>query len=729
MNSNQSKVDREYNVPRPRRIYLLIVIVALVILGTMAYTLFTGNRISAKYAPLVDATMEIRFQGTQAHLWFEEVISGDPYKKIEEVLDFIDQADWYAQAILEGGSNPEGTFIPIKDPKIEEPIRIVRKDLAEFKKLTKQRLKIGKAAGIGSDVDQKYDAVFEHFLKQSDSVEKLIQNAMTQDLERFRFSQVFLMLACLILSVAVGVLFHRLDRRRADAVVLARKEELRARQSEKWLSTSLESMGDAVITTDPEGKVTYLNPVAESLTGWNRSDAKGVEITDVFNIANEETRKPVENPVSRVLREGIVVGLANHTVLITKDGKQIPIADSGAPIKDDQGHRMGVVLVFHDILERKLAEQKIQEYSQNMERMVEERTKELNRALYDMEESRDRIDAILKSVADGLIVTDIYNKIILMNRAAEDLLNVRFSEVIDRSIDFAIQDKTLRDKIKNTLEKKKTDYQFDFELPGEDIKHPLIMRAGTSGIKDKAGNHTGIITIIHDVTLEREVDRMKTEFLSTAAHELRTPLTSILGFSELLLTRKDLKEEEKEESISYINKESVNLAAIVNDLLDISRLESGLSFLLNKEKYVVGDAIKRLIPYVQGISSKHKLKVVLPEEPVELLVDKEKMEQVLKNLLNNAVKYSPDGGTICLSAKMRRSAIEISVADQGIGMTAEQVQKIFDKFYRVDASDSAIEGTGLGMTIVKYIVEAHGGKVWVESELGKGTTVKYTIPI
>jgi PAS domain S-box-containing protein len=363
MNSNQSKVDREYNVPRPRRIYLLFVIVALVILGTMAYTLFTGNRISAKYAPLVDATMEIRFQGAQAHLWFEEVISGDPYKKIEEVLDFIDQADWYAQAILEGGSNPEGTFIPIKDPKIEEPIRIVRKDLAEFKKLTKQRLKIGKAAGIGSDVDQKYDAIFEHFLKQSDSVEKLIQNAMTQDLDRFHFSQVFLMLACLILSVAVGVLFHRLDRRRADAVVHARKEELRAGQNEKWLSTSLESMGDAVITTDPEGKVTYLNPVAESLTGWNRSDAKGVEITDVFNIANEETRKPVENPVSRVLREGIMVGLANHTVLITKDGEHIPIADSGAPIKDDQGHLMGVILVFHDILERKQAEEALRKYA------------------------------------------------------------------------------------------------------------------------------------------------------------------------------------------------------------------------------------------------------------------------------------------------------------------------------------------------------------------------------
>jgi signal transduction histidine kinase len=155
------------------------------------------------------------------------------------------------------------------------------------------------------------------------------------------------------------------------------------------------------------------------------------------------------------------------------------------------------------------------------------------------------------------------------------------------------------------------------------------------------------------VSHEREVDRMKTEFISTTAtHKLRTPLTSIQGFSELLLTRKDLKEKEKEEFVSYINKQSVNLAGIVNDLLDISRLESGRSFLLNKEKCVVGDAIKGLIPYVQGMSSKHKLKVVLPEEPVELLADKDKVEQVLKNLLSNAVKYSPEGGIVCLTAKV-----------------------------------------------------------------------------
>jgi len=515
-------------------------------------------------------------------------------------------------------------------------------------------------------------------------------------------------------------------------------EELR--ESEERFRSVVETANDAIVSIDARGNIVFWNHVAESIFNYSMDEIIGQPLTLIMP---ERFRESHQKGISRVIstEKSNYLGKTFELVGLRKDGSEFPLELSVATWK--AGEETFFTGIMRDISERKQAEKEIREYSENLESMVEERTRELNRALYDTEEARDKIDAVLKSVADGLIVTDIYNRVILMNRAAEDLLGVRFSEVIGRVIDFAIRDETLKDRVKTTLDKKKEGYEFDFELPGEDTKHPRIMRARTSVIEDNTGQHTGIITIIYDVSHEREVDRMKTEFISTAAHELRTPLTSIQGFSELLLTRKDLKEEEKEEFLSYINKQSVNLAAIVNDLLDISRLESGLSFLLNKEKCVVGDAIKRIIPYVQGMSSKHKLEVVLPEEPVELLADKEKMEQVLKNLLSNTVKYSPEGGIICLTAKViaeltdaeenseictPHSAIEISVADQGMGMTPEQIDNIFEKFYRVDASTSAIEGTGLGMTIVKHIVEAHGGKVWVESELGKGTTVTFRIP-
>ncbi len=362
------------------------------------------------------------------------------------------------------------------------------------------------------------------------------------------------------------------------------------------------------------------------------------------------------------------------------------------------------------------------------ERARREAEKKLRASLSDTEQARDSIDGILKSVADGLIVTDTYNRVVLMNRAAEDLLGVRFSEVIDRPIDFAIKDKALREKVRETLDKKTTGYQFDFELPGDSPAHPRIMRARTSVIFDRESKETGIITIIHDVTYEREVDRMKTEFISTAAHELRTPLTSIQGFSEILLMREDLKSEEKKKFLSYINKQSVGLAKIINDLLDISRIESGRGFTLNKTTCDFGESINRVVPFFKEQSAKHEYEVVLPEEPVKVNVDTEKMEQVLKNLLSNAVKYSPDGGVIRVKTDFLEDHYQVSVEDHGIGMTPDQVDKIFDKFYRVDASNTAIEGTGLGMSIVKYIVEAHGGEVWVESELGKGTTVTFTIP-
>ena len=352
----------------------------------------------------------------------------------------------------------------------------------------------------------------------------------------------------------------------------------------------------------------------------------------------------------------------------------------------------------------------------------------LNSAVTDAEQGRDKIDGILKSVADGLIVTDIYNNVILMNHAAEELLGVRYKDVFNQPIDFSIKEKTLREKVRETLDKKITGHQFDFELQSDDSEHPKIMRARTSVIFDSETNETGIVTIIHDVTHEREVDRMKTEFISTAAHELRTPLTSIQGFSEILLMRENLKPEEKKKFLTYINQQSVGLAAIINDLLDISRIESGRGFALNKQPCNVGGAIQEIIPYFREHYTNHQFEVALPEKPVQLNVDKEKMGQVLKNLLSNSAKYSPEGGLIRVGGEIFEDHYRISVQDRGMGMTPEQVDKMFDKFYRVDASNTAIEGTGLGMTVVKHIVEAHGGKVWVESEPGKGTRVTFTIP-
>jgi len=369
------------------------------------------------------------------------------------------------------------------------------------------------------------------------------------------------------------------------------------------------------------------------------------------------------------------------------------------------------------------------EYRSDLERRVVERTEDLKQALLETEEARDRIDGILKSVADGLIVTDVYNRVLLMNRAAEDMLNVRLTEVIARPIDFAIMDETLRDRLKITLNKKQSGYEFDFILPGYDKDLAPIMRAGTSVIYDKDGNETGIVTIMHDVTHERMMDRMKTEFVSTSAHELRTPLTSIQGFSELLITREDLTDEERQRFLRYINEQAVKLGQIINDLLDVSRMELGKGFQIRKERTRALQLIEEIEPYVRGVKTKHVFEISKQSEDSFVMVDRGKMDQVMKNIISNAVKYSPDGGVIRISGKAREKEFILRIEDQGMGMLPEQVQKIFEKFYRGDAAFSSIEGTGLGMSIVKHIVDSHGGRVWVESERGKGTQVSVALPL
>ena len=152
------------------------------------------------------------------------------------------------------------------------------------------------------------------------------------------------------------------------------------------------------------------------------------------------------------------------------------------------------------IVEHKRAEEKLKEYSKNLERMVEERTRELRRALYDTEQAREKVDGILKAITDGLIVTDRYDRVVLMNSAVEDLLEVRLTEAIGRPIDFAIRDETLKARLKTALEKKKAGYRFDVQLPGKDKEHPKIIRTMTSIIKDKEGRYASMVIIMHDIT-------------------------------------------------------------------------------------------------------------------------------------------------------------------------------------------------------------------------------------
>ncbi len=227
----------------------------------------------------------------------------------------------------------------------------------------------------------------------------------------------------------------------------------------------------------------------------------------------------------------------------------------------------------------------------------------------------------------------------------------------------------------------------------------------------------------------KELDRMKSEFLSTAAHELRTPLTSILGFSEILLKRK-LDEERRNKFLKIINEESLGLSALINDLLDLSRIESGRGFKISKAPIEIKEVILENIDIFQAQTDKHTFKTNLSHDLVKIEADKDKINQVMENLISNALKFSPEGGEITVSIEQSKDKIKVSVSDNGMGIPEKDLPHLFEKFYRAEnASSKAIGGTGLGLAIVKYIVESHGGRISAESKIRKGSTFSFALPI
>ncbi|MDY6854983.1 MAG: PAS domain S-box protein [Thermodesulfobacteriota bacterium] len=496
-------------------------------------------------------------------------------------------------------------------------------------------------------------------------------------------------------------------------------ERKQAQENLKRAATILETMIDGVVITDLSGRIIDLNRAAMDQLGYIKEELIGKNAQDI--LSTEEDRKKFYKDLEKLISRKKII--ASEYLVKRKDGSTFPTSLSLSVTIDSDGKSSDIVAVSRDITLRKKTEEALKQFNMELEENVRAATKELS-------EEKEKLDVILHNTADGILVTDLQNRVILINPAAECLLGITMKKVLGKKIDLCINDKTLKEKIFTTRKEERMGYEFELEYKDPEGFNSRVLSGNTACLKSREGKVMGVVTALNDITKLRDLDRMKTDFISTAAHELRTPLTSIQGFSEILLIKDDLLEEEKKRFLTYINKQAVGLAMIISDLLDISRIESGLGFTLSGVKCNAVDSIKNIIPYFQEMSPKHSFEMVLlPEEPVKVFMDSEKIEQVLMNILSNAVKYSPEDGVIRVSGEMHKDSYQISVEDHGIGMTPDQVEKIFDKFYRAKTSDTAPEGTGLGMTITKYIIEAHGGKVWIESELGKGTTVRFTIPI
>jgi signal transduction histidine kinase len=225
---------------------------------------------------------------------------------------------------------------------------------------------------------------------------------------------------------------------------------------------------------------------------------------------------------------------------------------------------------------------------------------------------------------------------------------------------------------------------------------------------------------------------MKSEFIAIAAHELRTPLATIQGYAELMYNRElsiRITPEQQHEYLGYILDRSTALEQITNDLLDVGRAETGRKLILERTPCEMITLVHEIVNHHRRESPIHSFVVDCPEACLKLNVDRNKIHRVFDNLLSNAVKYSPKGGTIRIKGEMNSQKLVVTIKDEGVGMTPEQINQAFNKFYRADTSNTAVRGLGLGLTICKTIIEAHGGIIWIDSHPGEGTAFHFSLPI
>lgn len=630
------------------------------------------------------------------------------------------------------------------------------------------------------------------------------------------------------------------------AVVTAR-DAARLYSAERELAATLRSVGDAIISTDAQGVVRFLNPVAEKLTGWTESSARGRTLEQVFHIVNEQTRAKVESPVSKVIREGAIVGLANHTVLIARDGTERPVEDSGAPVLAADGTLAGVVLVFRDATVGRTAERAIQVSEQRFRAAIAaiEGVLWTNTAEGEMrgeqpgwaaltgqspaeyqgfgwsqavhpEDAQPTINAWLEAVHSKQPfrfehrVRDRSGEwrrfsihaipVLEPNGAIREWVGVHADITEQRQFESQLRERerrfaALANSIPQLAWTNRADgtqeffnrqwfeytglsptesvrpevwekvvhpddyphshqlwmqvlgsgerYEAEFRMRGQDgVYRWFLARANAD--RDEQGSIIewfGTCTDI-DASKRAEEDLRRTEaslrdadvrkdvFLATLSHELRNPLAPIRTAARLL-EMPTLSPQDLERSRAIITRQVRHMASLLEDLLDVSRITRG-ALTLKKQPVNVQQRVAEAIETVQpAIEAKNQtLQLDVSRAAIEIDADPVRLVQIVANLLANASKYTAPGGTIALRAQLLQGQLQLSVRDTGIGLAPENLSKVFEMFTRISPVTDRIEGgLGIGLALVKGLVELHGGRVEAHSDgVNCGSEFRVVLP-
>jgi PAS domain S-box-containing protein len=559
----------------------------------------------------------------------------------------------------------------------------------------------------------------------------------------------------------------------AQALLRASRTEA-AEETRQWFSTTLRSIGDAVIATDERGVVRFINPIAERLTGWSESEALGQPLDAVFHIISERTRAVVESPVAKVLREGKIIGLANHTVLLSKTGPEIPIDDSGAPIRNEAGEVVGVVLVFRDVSHEKRHENQNEFLARAGEALVSSLDYQVtlgNVAQFAVPRLADwctvdlldpttgRIEQVAVAHADpakaryaeelgrrypqaqdapnGVPRVIRTGKSELYAELPQELVEARARDANHLRI---IRELELRSAMIVPLRSRGRSFgALSFIYAGSERRYNAEDLAFAEDLARRAAMAIENSLALKEAAEARDrerwlredaerTNRLKDDFLATASHELRTPLNAILGWT--LTLRRGSIDAETDRALGIIERNARAQAKLIEDVLDVSRIVSGkLSLHLGPTSVAAAAraAIETITPAAEakGIT----LVTDIGQEPLTISADADRLQQVIWNLLSNSVKFTGKDGKISLRVDREGSDVRVTVKDNGEGIRRELLTAIFEPFQQADSSTTRRHGgLGLGLSIVKQLVVAHGGSVQAESD-GPGTGSTFTVRV
>lgn len=350
---------------------------------------------------------------------------------------------------------------------------------------------------------------------------------------------------------------------------------------------------------------------------------------------------------------------------------------------------------------------------------------EIKRKIGGITQEKETLNTILRGMSDGVMVLDAQGRIMLINSVFEGLLR-RPPDVFGKKPVEVIRSAELQDGFADALEKGET---FRMALTMEALDGNRVFDVTITRLEPE-GRTEGAVAVFHDITDLKRIEKVRKDFVANVSHELRTPLTSIKGYSETICHEKIQDEAKVRSFAGIILKHANRLSVLVEDLLSLTKLESEKG-VANKRKINFRDVLDSSVPIIKPAADEKHLTIETDSVPknIEVWADRDQIAQALINLLDNAIKYTPEGGTVRVSTKDAGDELQVTVEDTGIGIPREDIDRIFERFYRVDKNRSRdMGGTGLGLSIVKHIIQGHGGRVWVRSVLEEGSAFSFSLP-